>query len=162
MALPQHIGRGQTALLLSTYLTAETVVFVQARPHVTTIRSVSDLYTDFLVPRVASSHSRLLANSSSASQADYSHVFNMASQQITLTHMPFDPSSPLVTHFTILFRPQSSSSLLPIKNLVLQHFIGSNQVSWFGNLLVVAHTPDGTPLPFTPTCIDGVRYILTR
>lgn len=157
-----HQGPGQTALLLPTLTSPERIIFVQSRPRVDTIRTVSDLFTDLLVPRVASPAARSFATVSFPSQSRFSHIFNAATQQITLTHMPFMPQAELSTHFTILFSPQSGPNPAPRKNTVLQTFVGSDQVTWMGNLLVVAHTPEGEPVLFTHDHMNVARILLTR
>ncbi|KAF9489758.1 hypothetical protein BDN71DRAFT_1435173 [Pleurotus eryngii] len=85
MALPPLNCPGQTALLISALSMYESVVFMQAQLHIAPVRSVSDLYTDSLVPKIG----------------NYSHVFNLDNQQVTFTQMPFKPRSRLNIHFTV-------------------------------------------------------------
>ncbi|KAF9495064.1 hypothetical protein BDN71DRAFT_1431195 [Pleurotus eryngii] len=150
MSCQKPISVCQTALLLSTKLQYETIIQVQARARIPEIRSISDLHTEHIVPKIWPS-----------AQGNYRHVFDITSQQFTFTHFPFTTIK-LTIHFTVLHTPQSTKNPNPIKNVALQKFVGSSTITWFGNMLIIAHVPSGMPVPFTSDLVDSVRVLLVN
>ncbi|KAG9225264.1 hypothetical protein CCMSSC00406_0007095 [Pleurotus cornucopiae] len=145
MSRQKPIGVCQTALLISTHLQYEAVIHLQARARIPVIKSVSDLHTEFLVPKIG----------------NYGHVFDTTTQQFTFTHLPFTPIE-LNLHFTVIHSPQNSKNPNPVKNLALQKFVGSNRIVWLGNLIVIAHVPDGAPVPFTHDHVEAAKILFSN